>query len=125
MAEEKLVPAFRCSHSGKYYPGDYAKNWGRKYGIGLGPIPVSECLDTQDHMAAVESADDPASLMKPVGNTLAQVDFCLVPESEYNDNRLILAADDPRMVLRKRIVWENQAKKNPRIAERKAALLSI
>ena len=38
---------FRCLHSGKFFPADYIKEWGRKYGIGLGGDPRSECLDSQ------------------------------------------------------------------------------
>ena len=37
---------FRCSHSGKFFPGDYVKEWGRRYGVGIGGEVRSEALDT-------------------------------------------------------------------------------
>lgn len=112
------VKAFRCSHSGKYYPHDYAKEWGRKYGIGLGPVPVSECLDTIEGQPIVESSDDEATLMRPVGVTCAQVDFVEVEESEYEANRLILAIEDPRMITRSEILRRNQRKKSASMEQR-------
>lgn len=111
------VKAFRCSHSGKYLPPDYIKQWGRKYGIGLGPEPVSECLDSQYHMPVAVPEDglglkDYASAMHPVGVTRAQIDHVEIEEEEYEANRLILHRDDPRMQERVKILQRNQGK-NP------------
>lgn len=100
-----LVPAYRCSHSGKYYPADYVREWGRKYGHGLGPTPVSECLNTDDLQSTV--GDGPLA-MRPVGVTRAQVDFVMVEEQEYNNNLLIPAATDPSCIKRSEIIRAKQ-----------------
>lgn len=105
---------FRCSHSGLLFPADYIKEWGRKYGIGLGPDPVSECLDSQYYV----SPPDPRTCqtledyMHPFGNTKAQVDFVLLPAAAPHD-MLVLSKDDPRYNIRKTILREKQ-RKNPK-----------
>lgn len=104
-----LVPAYRCSHSGKYYPADYIKEWGRKYGIGMGPEPVSECLDTDYNMPlAVPDRGGMENAMHPVGFTHGQVDFVMVEEAEYNANRLITQLEDPYMEKRAQVLRNNQ-----------------
>jgi len=39
------MKAFQCSHSGLLYPEDYIKEWGTKYGRGMGPVAgrVADC----------------------------------------------------------------------------------
>jgi hypothetical protein len=102
-----MVKAFRCSHSGLYYPADYVKEWGRKYGIGLGEKPVSECHDTQYLNPAVRGND--GKEMHPTGVTGAQVDFCHVDETEYNANRAIIDLDDPNFLQRAEILKSKQS----------------
>jgi hypothetical protein len=102
-----LVPAFRCAHSGLYYPPDYCKEWGRKYGVGLGSKPVSEVLNTEYLFPAVKGLN--GKMMHPVGNTYAQVDFCYVAVEEYNENQAILQADDPTMETRSAILRDKQS----------------
>ena len=90
-----LVKAFRCSHSGKYFPADYLKQWGRKYGIGLGSVPVSETLDSNhDFPVCIPESGDMDKAMHPMGTTMAQVDFVMVEEKEYEENKLILHHED-------------------------------
>jgi len=108
--------AFRCRHSGLYYPPDYAKEWGRKYGIGLGPHPVSEILDTNYNAKIATCEVDPSRTMFPVGVTKGQLDFVMVTHEEYNANKAILAIDDPRMEKRAKIVQEKQKKNSPRLS---------
>lgn len=110
------VKAFRCAHSGLYFPEDYIKNWGRKYGKGLGPTPCSEVLDSQDHMAIAICDRDLKKTMQPVGNTFAQVDMVEVEETEYIANRAVLAEDDPYMEQRSLIIQAKQKVKNPKLA---------
>jgi len=111
-----MVLAFQCGHSGLYLPGDYVKNWGRGYGIGLGPTPVSEVLDT-DYMTAppaiTPEIQDISQIMHPVGNSLAQVDYMLVDQDAFEENSAVLHKDDPHMRLRARIVRDKQLQ-NPR-----------
>lgn len=112
-----LVKAFRCSHSGKYFPADYSKEWGRKYGIGLGPVPVSETLDSDTASpVCVPSNGNMERAMHPMGVTHAQVDFVWVEEDEYEANRLVLNSDDPDLVKRAGILRKNQIAKNGRLA---------
>jgi len=104
---------FRCSHSGLLYPADYIKEWGRKYGIGLGPDPVSECLDTQYYVAPPDPryCGTLEDYMHPFGVTKAQVDFVLIPTAAPHD-MLVLDRQDPRYVQRKGILRAKQLK-NP------------
>lgn len=105
-----MTVAFRCTHSGRFYPSSYAKDWGKKTGIGLGPDIVSECLDSQYHvdpplLRGVRRAED---VMHPVVVCMAQVDFVVIPEEDFAAGRLILAADDEFMEERIKIIRDNQ-----------------
>lgn len=112
-----LVKAFRCSHSGKYFPADYTKQWGRKYGVGLGPTPVSETLDSaMDFPVCVPESGDMDKAMHPMGVTHAQVDFCWVEEAEYEANKLVLHHEDRDYSKRAKILRENQIGKKGRLA---------
>lgn len=107
----KMVLAFQCGHSGLYLPGDYVKDWGRGYGIGLGPNPVSEVLDTDYHTkppAITEDIESFDQITHPVGNSLAQVDYMLVDENEFLLNSAIIAKNDGGMRKRMAIVREKQ-----------------
>lgn len=113
-----VVVAFKCNHSGKYFPGDYVKQWGRLYGHGLGPDPVSEALDSDyatDPPKITEQTNSINQIMHPLTVTRVQVDLMNVPEDEYNANQLILAIDDPRMEKRAPILLENQFNKSDKL----------
>ena len=94
------MKAYRCQHSGLLLPPDYKANWGIYYGHGLGPTPVSECLDSDTrakiNLTRVDFSEGPDKYMFPFHITRAAVDLVDVPEEEYNnpDNRMILALDD-------------------------------
>lgn len=121
---KKMVLAFQCGHSGLYLPGDYVKNWGRGYGIGLGPNPVSEVLDTDYYTDPPAISNDTQSfdqIMHPVGNSFAQVDYMLVDEEAFNKGQAILARDDGFMRTRVKIVREKQLE-NPRSKLRNMAV---
>lgn len=113
FTKDGKVKAYRCSHSGLYFPSDYMKNWGRKYGIAQGDRPVSEVLNTE-YLYPVcvpgEAAGMPQyeSAMHPVGVTHAQVDYVEVEEAEYEANKAILHRDDPTMAKRAAIIREKQ-----------------
>jgi len=114
-----MVLAFQCGHSGLYLPGDYVKNWGRGYGSGLGPNPVSEVLDTDYFTAPPEITPDIRKIediAHPVGATFAQVDYMLVDSEAYEANRAILAKSDPFMDARMKIIYPKQlVNKNSRL----------
>lgn len=102
---------FRCSRTGLYYPSDYVENWGRKYGIGLGPVPISEALTNQYEETVAES-DDMSKSMHPVGVSRAQIDCVDVSDEEYENNKAILAIDDPKMHQRSTIMRDKQLQKS-------------
>lgn len=86
------MKAFRCSRTGVFFPADYVEEWGRKYGIGLGPVPVSEAL-VNDYMSKpVVSPEGKA--MHPIGTCRAQVDLVEVTEEEFNKSKAVLASED-------------------------------
>jgi hypothetical protein len=108
-----LVVAFRCNHSGLYFSGDYLREWGRKYGIGLGGVPVSECLDTDYYgnipeFGAVNGVNNADQIAYPVRTTFASLDHELVDESFLLENALIPAFEDPRMEKRMKIIIPKQ-----------------
>lgn len=104
--------AFRCSHSGLFFPSDYAKEWGRKYGIGLGSQVVSESLDsdysTQPQGPNTIRVRNVLQLMHPVQTSQAQVDFVVVPEAEADEKSLIPAHEDADMGRRVAILFAKQ-----------------
>lgn len=108
--------AFRCAHSGLYFPPTYIKDWGRITGIGLGPEPVSECLDTVYDGVTFPLMDrvrDVEALARPHVVTMAQLDLSAIPVEEYEASRLILAIDDPDVEERGAILLEKQIAKDP------------
>jgi len=116
VAQKGFVPAFVCNHSGLLLPGDYVKQWGRKYGIGQGPSPVSEVLDTDydtDPPEITKSIRSIDQIMHPVGPCFAQVDLLLVDPQEFAAKAAILDRDDEGMFKRCTIVRAKQLE-NPR-----------
>jgi len=116
VLQKGFVPAFACNHSGLLLPGDYVKEFGRKYGIGLGKDPVSEVLDSDYDTPPPAITNEIRSIdqiMHPVGPCFAQVDRVMVPPSMFTSNAAVMHADDRHMEKRARIVRANQIK-NPR-----------
>jgi len=97
--------AFKCLRTGVLFPEDYYEEWGRKYGIGLGPKPVSEALVNlyTQKKAGVEGKE-----MYPVGNCHASVQLVTVTEKEWDENAAVLMLDDPGMSKRGIIMRERQ-----------------
>ncbi len=98
--------AYRCRHTGLYFPDDYVKEWGKKYGIGMGPRPVSECLDT--HYECPKAPCHTGEEMHPVGVCYADVDLVDVAPEEFASKRAILHRDDPNLVLRSEVLLSKQ-----------------
>lgn len=108
------MKCFKCAHSGLLLPPDYKENWGIYYGHGLGPVPVSECLNS-DMRANVgksraQTSVPPADHMFPFHHTRADIVLVDVPEEEYNnpDRRMILHIDDRDYKKRSNILREKQ-----------------
>lgn len=112
------MKAFQCVHSGLYFPADYYKNWGILYGIGQGPDPVSEILNTTYHLPKAE-AFQPGSeiLMHPMGVTHAPVQMVEVDEATYEKNKAICHHEDRDLVKRTKIIIDKQKAKAKEIAE--------
>lgn len=117
ITQKGYVVAFVCNHSGLLLPGNYVKDWGRDgIGIGLGPHPVSEVLDTDyDTAPAAIYADirRREQVMHPVGPCFAQVDRVLVSPEEFAARSAVMDADDPDMLTRVSIIRPKQLN-NPR-----------
>lgn len=111
-----VVTAFRCNHSGLYFPADYVKQWGRLYGHGLGPTPVSEVLDTDyetDPPPITNKIEDINQIMHPMGHVRVQMDLMNVPQDEYEAKKAIAHHEDKNMRRRAAIVRAKQLA-NPR-----------
>jgi len=108
--------AFRCSRTGVLFPGDYVELWGVRYGIGLGPSPVSEALTNDYSMDPVGNNAAGSPAMHPVGTCGAQVDFVQISDGEFEIGRAVLAVDDPTMQVRAGIMRGRQLLKSGRLA---------
>lgn len=115
VQQKGFVPVFRCSHSGLYFPADYVKEWGRLYGIGLGPEPRSEVLDSDYGIAPPAITPEIRrieQIMHPVRVCCAQVDLVLVAPAEAEAQSAILDRDDEQLEERAVIILAKQ-RKNP------------
>lgn len=110
-----LVAAFRCSRTGLYYPSDYVEEWGRKYGHGLGPVPVSEAL-INNYDSPVCDGRSTDQTMHSLSTSKAQIDFVMVEEAEYKSKMAILAIDDDGMSKRAPLMRDKQLQKSSRLA---------
>lgn len=110
-----LVMAFRCGASGLLYPDNYLKDWGVKFGIGLGPHPVSESLQSQydvdppEITPAIRSIDQ---IMHPLVSSCAQLDMVMVSPAELRESGTVHDLADPGYMRRIAIIRPKQLK-NP------------
>jgi len=106
-----VVLAFRCGESGLLYPADYVKQWGRLYGIGLGPHPVSESLQSDYYTDPPPITNETRSfdqIMHPLYVSCAQMDSLLVPLQEFEESKAILDLDDRHYYRRAPVLREKQ-----------------
>lgn len=111
VAKKGFAPFFQCGHSGLFYPGDYVKQWGKLYGIGLGPEPVSECLDSDYDSAPPPITPDIRSIdqiMHPLHTTRSQVDLVLLDPREVEGKLLVVAEEDRYLEKRSLILRQKQ-----------------
>jgi hypothetical protein len=91
------------------FPSDYVENWGSKFGIGLGPVPISEALVNDYHRAPVGESD---TGMHALSVCRAQVDLVDVTEEEFVENEAILDIDDTGMRRRAPLMRAKQLMKS-------------
>jgi hypothetical protein len=106
MANKSFIVCNKC---GTIFPEDYMKNWGRKYGIGLGPEPVCEALDSKYEMDIAANKQDPLSAMFPVGVCKGSLTIQQLPAETET---AVLAVDDPYMQKRAKIMRDIQRGNN-------------
>jgi len=109
------MKAFRCSRTGLLYPADYVEEWGRKYGIGLGPVPLSEAVVNDYHRKVVGKSDN---AMHPLSVAAAQVDLCEVTPEEFEENRAILHIEDDGYRTRAPLMRAKQFQKSRQLADK-------
>lgn len=118
MADPTLIKAFKCQHSDLYLPGDYIKQWGIKYGIGLGPKPVSECLDSHYyHAQGAAYHADTGIMMHPVGHCYADIQEVWITQEEFDAHRMILMSEDRDMTKRVAVILPKQAARKADMAK--------
>lgn len=119
------MKAYMCTSTGLYYPEDYIEQWGRKYGIGLGPHPVSEAWESDYEIPAC-SPDRNTRRLEDCGHGVraccAPVVLVDVSQADYYANKAICHRDDPNGEARWDIVRAIQDT-NPR-SRRKLALMA-
>jgi len=98
--------ALRCSRTGILFPDDYVENWGKKYGIGLGPVPVSEALVNLYDGHEASGQGEKKSF--PVGVCRAPLSFITVSEATFKENAAIIASDDINMNARAEVMRSRQ-----------------
>lgn len=111
VQQKGFVPVFRCGHSRLFLPADFLNGWGTLYGIGLGPDPVSDILDTDYTTAPPDITPDIQTIdqiMHPVYHCRAQLDFMLVAPEEYAGKKAVLETEDRKLHKRARIVRAKQ-----------------
>lgn len=108
------MKAFRCARTGMMYPSDYIEEWGRKYGIGLGPEPVSEALVNDYHREIVGDSDG----MHALSVCRSQIDLVDVEEEEYEEKKAILAIDDVKYLKRAPLMRAKQLVKSQKMQNR-------
>lgn len=109
-----MPKAFRCSRTGVMFPPDYIEEWGRKYGIGLGPEPVSEALVNDYYRDIVGEHDG----MHGLSVCRAQVDLVEVTDAEFEAAKAILDIDDPKLKARATLMRNKQLVKSSKMMNR-------
>lgn len=102
----------QCVECGTVYESDYFRDWGRKYGHGLGSRPVCEALSTDYTKSPVWPDGNPAAAMHPVGVCKGNV----IPVQLDEDTEVaITAVEDPHYTKRAVKMQSIQRKKSPEL----------
>jgi len=114
---------FVCLHSGLFYPADYIKQWGKKYGIGHGGEPRSECLDTEyNTRPALDNIRSIADIMHPCKISGAPLDVIYASQPAAPGQMLVTQWQDRNGTIRGKLMRAKQLS-NP--LNQIAALTSI
>jgi len=106
---------FQCNGTGLYFPPDYVRMWGRKYGKGLGPNVVSECLETlwQSPLAVPKNLRHATQIMFPMGQGGHQLTAVMMKNGDADKIQMAIPAElDPFYDARAKIIRTIQIK-NP------------
>lgn len=103
-----------CARTNIVFPPDYVEEWGRKYGHGFGPVPVSEGL-VNDYWLPV--VGDGESAMHPLSVCRAQVDRIKMSEDEFAETAAILQIDDQKMITRSELMKLKQILKSAKMRQ--------
>lgn len=123
LVQGKQHMYFMCLHSQKLFPHDYIKEWGKKYGIGLGGDPRSECLDSDYNVRpSLEGIRTIEDIMHPCKISGAPLDVVFLAAPAPESMRLITARED-RDGRKRGILLRKKQLKNP--LNRIAALTSV
>jgi phytoene dehydrogenase-like protein len=109
MANKKFV---QCQTCGTVFPADYFEQWGRRYGHGLGRLPVCEALSSNYNVMPIYPTQppQPEKSMHPVGICGGTVIMAQLPEDTPT---AIISTDDPYMIKRGELMQKIQRKKSP------------
>lgn len=103
---------FVCLHSRKFFPADYVKLWGHKYGIGMGGDPRSECLDSEYNVRpSLEGIRSLEDIMHPCKISGAPLDVVFTSSPAPKDRLLIPTYMDRNGAQRGKIMRANQLKR--------------
>jgi len=106
-----MVLVFQCNESGLYYPAEYVRQWGKDFGLLLGPDVCSESLQSQYDIAPPMPDRTTVSMdqiMHPIRVSRAQVDAHLVERAIAEANMAIPAAGDDELRMRAPILLRKQ-----------------
>jgi len=103
-----------CARTNVVFPPDYIEEWGRKYGHGFGPVPLSEGLVNDYWLPVVGSGDN---AMHPLSVCRSQVDRIKMSEEEYAETAAILQIDDQKMITRSALMKLKQIIKSPKMRQ--------
>lgn len=110
------VNVYKCNKCGSLYPADYFEEWGRKYGIGLGKVPVCEALNSDYQSGMAVNPRQPEKASFPLENCGGTLFLTTMSETEskpisYN----IPAVGDEDMSIRAPLMQLIQAGKRPEL----------
>jgi len=120
--------AYRCSSTGLLFPSDYIEQWGRKYGIGQGPVPCSEAWESNYEMPVspaprdIQSASQLGHGIRVCGAPVFPVE---VSEAEFARDKAILHSEDPKGTRRwdiVRAIQDNNPRSRRALALTRAAM---
>lgn len=109
-----MALVYVCARTNIVFPPDYVEEWGRKYGHGFGPVPISEGLVNDYWLPVVGSGDN---AMHPLSVCRSQVDRIKMSEEEFAETAAILQIDDQKMINRAELMKLKQIVKSTKMRQ--------